>query len=76
MRDKSRKTLSISEVDGIDEHGNIRLNTLFEFVEDKELSTKTKVVGRLVRTDNPVKYPEKLIAAGKDVSIFDKSRFN
>ena len=76
MRDKSRKTLSISEVDGIDEQGNVRLNTLFEFVEDKEKSTKTKVVGRLLRTDNPVKYPEKLIAAGKDVSIFDKSRFN
>lgn len=52
QRDKSRKTMSISELNGLDEHGNIRMNTLFEFVEDKELSTPTKVVGRLVRTDN------------------------
>ncbi len=76
QRDKSRKTMSISELNGLDEHGNIRMNTLFEFVEDKELSTPTKVVGRLVRTDNPVINTYKLQMAGKDVSIFDKERFN
>lgn len=75
MRDKSRKTISISELNGFDEYGNIKLNTLFEFVEDKEKSTKTKVVGKLVRTDNPFIHSDKLYSAGKDVSIFDKERF-
>lgn len=76
MRDKSRKTMSISELNGIDDRGNIRLNTLFEFVEDPEKSTLTKVVGRLVRTDNELINKDKLIMAGKDVHIFDKERFN
>lgn len=76
MRDKSRKTMSISELNGFDDRGNIKMNTLFEFVEDKERSTRTKVVGRLVRTDNPFIHTDKLISAGKDVSIFDKERFN
>lgn len=75
MRDKSRKTLSISELNGFDDRGNIRMNTLFEFIEDKERSTLTKVVGKLTRTDNPMVHPEKLIAAGKDVSILDKERY-
>ncbi len=75
LRDKSRKTISISELNGIDEHGNIRLNTLFEFVEDKERTSLNKVVGKLTRTDNPFINTEKLINAGKDVSIFDKKRF-
>lgn len=75
MRDKSRKTLSISELNGFDDHGNIKMNTLFEFIEDKERSSLTKVVGKLTRTDNPMVHPEKLIAAGKDVSILDKERY-
>lgn len=75
MRDKTRKTMSISELNGFDERGNIRLNTLFEFVEDKQKSTLTKVVGKLIRTDNQLIHKDKLIAAGKDVSIFDKERF-
>lgn len=75
MRDKTRKTLSISELNGIDERGNIRLNTLFEFVEDPERTSLKKVVGKLVRTDNPFFRKDKLIAAGKDLSIFDKERF-
>lgn len=75
MRDKSRKTLSISEVDGIDEYGNVRLNTLFEFTEDAALSTRTKVVGKLLRTKNPLKHPEKLWASGKDEKIFDEKNF-
>ncbi len=75
MRDKSRKVLEIAELDGIDEHGNIRLNPLFEFVEDKEKSMLTKVVGRLERTENEMKHPEKLISAGKDVSILNVENF-
>lgn len=75
MRDKTRKTISISELNGLDERGNIKLNTLFEFVEDKQSSTLKKVVGKLVRTDNPFIHTEKLINAGKDVHLFDKERF-
>lgn len=75
MRDKSRKTMSISEVDGIDERGNVRLNTLFEFTEDPALSTRTKVVGKLLRTKNPLRHPEKLWASGKDEGIFDEKNF-
>lgn len=75
MRDKSRKVLEITELDGLDEHGNIRLNPLFKFVEDDEKSMLTKVVGKLTRTENQMKHPEKLIAAGKDVNILNAERF-
>ncbi len=76
MRDKSRKVLEITELDGIDEHGNVRLNPLFEFVEDEEKSMLTKVVGRLARTENKMKHTEKLISAGKDVSILNVENFS
>lgn len=75
MRDKSRKTVSISEVDTLDANGNIILNPLFEFVEDKERSTLTKVVGKLTRTVNKMLHPDKLIAAGKDVGILDEKNY-
>ncbi len=71
MRDKSRKTISINEVDKLDSDGNIVLNPLFEFVEDRNLSSLTKVVGRLERTENEMRHPEKLIAAGKDMCILN-----
>lgn len=76
MRDKSRKTLEICELDGLDERGNIRMNPLFKFVEDEEKTMLTKVVGRLVRTSNPMKHTDKLIAAGKDVGILNAEHFN
>lgn len=75
MRDKSRKVLEITELDGLDEHGNIRMNPLFKFIEDEEKSLLTKVVGKLTRTENEMKHPEKLIAAGKDVSILNAENF-
>lgn len=75
MRDKSRKTVSISEVDGMDELGNVRLNTLFEFVEDVDASSNNKVVGKLLRTSNPFKHTRKLVAAGKDAGLLDPERF-
>ncbi len=76
MRDKSRKVLEITELDGIDEQGNVRLNPLFEFVEDEEKSMLTQVVGRLARTENKMKHTEKLISAGKDVSILNVENFS
>lgn len=51
LRDKSRKTMEISEVLGY-ENGEICLNPIYEFVED-ENSTLEKVSGKLVRTQNP-----------------------
>lgn len=67
MSDKSRKTVSISEVEKLDEKGNIVLNDLFLFKD-----------GKLRRTDNPLKKEVnigKLKQKGKDESIFDKARF-
>lgn len=67
MSDKSRKTVSISEVERLDEKGNIILNDLFLFKD-----------GKLRRTDNPLKNEiniGKLLQKGKDESIFDKERF-
>jgi len=64
LRDKSRKTVEIIEVLGYDaETRKFKTNTLYEFRETPE-STKEKVVGKLVRTDNPMKNPDKLKNAG------------
>lgn len=65
LRDHSRKTMMIAEVlHDLDSAGNIRLNPLFTFMEDESRSTKEKVVGTLVRTDNEMQRPEKLLRAG------------
>lgn len=50
LRDKSRRTMEISEVLGY-ENGEIRLNPLYEFIED-EKSSLEKVSGSLIRTEN------------------------
>lgn len=62
MRDFSRKTVSICEVDKL-ENGIVKLNPLFEFVED-ERSTVSKVSGSLTRTKNEMIHTEKFINAG------------
>ncbi len=62
LRDKSRKTMAITEVVGL-KNGEIELNPLYEFQED-ENSTMEKVSGKLVRTDNPLKNDFKLQLAG------------
>jgi len=64
LRDKSRRTMEIAEVLGYDTvRMGIRLNTLYEFREAKE-STKSKVIGKLERTANPMENMLKLNAAG------------
>ena len=63
LRDHSRKTVAITEVLGLDEHGNIMLNPLYEFVEDQN-STLEKVIGRLQRTGNKMQNVFKLQLAG------------
>lgn len=75
MRDKSRKTVSISEIKGINSVGAVELNPLFEFVEDEKLSGQSKVVGKLVRTKNRFMRYEKLRNAGITEDIFDEERF-
>ena len=75
MRDKSRKTLSISEVKGINSAGMVELNTLFEFIEDEKQSTDTKVVGKLTRTKNKFLRYNKLRDAGITEDIFDEKNF-
>jgi pilus assembly protein CpaF len=62
LRDKSRRTMEITEVLGY-EDGRIVLNPLYVFIED-EKSTLTRVSGRLTRTDNEMKNTQKLQIAG------------
>lgn len=68
LRDKSRKTMEITEVVGY-ENGKIILNPLYVFEEDKELSTPGKVVGSLVRTKNELQHKEKLESSGYVLTI-------
>lgn len=62
LRDKSRKTMEITEVVGY-ENGKIILNPLYVFEED-ENSTLTKVSGTLKRTNNPLQNDFKLRLSG------------
>ncbi len=62
LRDKSRKTMEITEVVGY-ENGQIILNPLYVFEED-ENSTLEKVSGSLNRTKNPMKNDFKLKLSG------------
>ncbi|MBP3922290.1 MAG: CpaF family protein [Ruminiclostridium sp.] len=67
LRDKSRKTMEITEVVGY-ENGQIILNPLYVFEED-ENSTLEKVSGSLNRTKNPMKNDFKLRLAGIKTEI-------
>ena len=61
LRDKTRKTMEITEVVGM-ENGKI-MNPLFRFEED-ENTTVRKVSGSLKRTGNKMVHPDKFIASG------------
>lgn len=64
LRDRSRKTMEIVEILGYDpERRTFRTNTLYEFRESPE-SRKDRVVGSLVRTENPMQNTHKLENAG------------
>ncbi len=67
LRDKSRKTMEITEVVGY-ENGKIILNPLYIFEED-ENSTLEKVSGSLVRTKNPLSNDFKLKLSGIKTKI-------
>lgn len=62
LRDKSRKTMEITEVVGFKD-GQIILNPLYKFEED-EFSTLEKVSGSLNRTSNPMQNTYKLRLSG------------
>lgn len=67
LRDKSRKTMEITEVVGY-ENGKIILNPLYVFEED-EKSTLEKVSGSLKRTSNKFVHNYKLQLSGIDAFI-------
>lgn len=67
LRDKTRKTMEITEVAGY-EDGKIILNPLYVFEED-ENSTLERVSGELKRTKNQMKNDFKLVLAGKKIEI-------
>lgn len=69
LRDHSRKTMEISEVIGLDERGNIMLNPLYVFREDKSFSSLNHVVGSLQRTKNKMIKTDKLELAGINITI-------
>lgn len=62
LRDKSRRTLSISEVTGVKE-GAIVLNPLYEF-EEEGMTEQGTVKGSLKRTQNVMHMTQKLERAG------------
>lgn len=63
MRDKSRKTVEISEVVKYDPSTRqIVMNPLYQFIEEDEGAVK--VIGKLNRTKNAMVHKEKLIQAG------------
>ena len=67
LRDKSRKTVEITEVVGY-ENGTIKLNPLYVFEEDSN-STMEKVSGGLKRTNNKMINDFKLRLSGVSTEI-------
>ena len=61
LRDRSRKVLSIQEVTGMDDRGNVTLSVLYQFRETGVVDGK--ITGKLEEV-NPLKNKEKLKAAG------------
>lgn len=65
LRDFSRRCMEITEVVGYDYNSQrIRLNPIFRFRENKESSTRNRVVGKLVRTENRILHTEKFELSG------------
>lgn len=69
LRDKSRRTMEISEIVGYDPvTRTFQTNSLFVF-QELESSRKDKVVGKLMRTTNPMVNKQKLENAGISTEI-------
>lgn len=67
LRDKSRRTMEITEVVGY-ENGEIKLNPLFQFIEEGE-DENHKIIGKLTRTQNPMVHTYKLASAGLSTKV-------
>ncbi len=68
LRDKSRKVLRICEVVGM-ENGEVKLNTLYEFVETGE--TRKKILGKLQKINDLINI-QKLMDSGL-MSLYEES---
>ena len=67
LRDHSRRTMEITEV--LDyRDGEILLNPLYRFVEEGE-DEQGRVIGRLVRTENPMRQTDKFRSAGESTQV-------
>lgn len=62
LRDKSRRTMEITEVLGY-EDGEIKLNPIYKFVEEGE-DENHKIIGSLQRTTNKMVNTQKFLSAG------------
>lgn len=62
LRDKSRRTMEITEVLGY-ENGEIKLNPIYKFVEEGE-DENHKIIGSLQRTKNKMVNTQKFLSAG------------
>lgn len=62
LRDKSRRTMEITEVLGY-ENGEIKLNPIYKFVEEGE-DENHKIIGSLQRTKNKMINTQKFLSAG------------
>ena len=65
LRDGNRRCVEITEVVGYDyDLQRIILNPIFKFKEDKHRSTREKVIGKLMRTENRISNKGKFELAG------------
>lgn len=67
LRDKSRRTVEITEVLGF-ENGEIILNPLYQFVETGE-DENHKIIGSLQRTENAMINTQKFASAGLSTKV-------
>ena len=67
LRDKSRRTMEITEVIGY-ENGEIILNPLYKFVETGE-DENHKIIGSLQRTENKMVHTGKFASAGLSTEV-------
>lgn len=67
LRDKSRRTVEITEVLGF-ENGEIILNPLYQFVETGE-DENHKIIGSLQRTENAMINTQKFASAGLSTNV-------
>ena len=72
LSDGSRKTIEIAEVCGLDENGNAKLRTLFEFKREGVDPKTLKVLGRHVAVARPTFFEDfRLRGVALDESVFE-----